>query len=114
MSASTATAYRDFIATTLRPVVADRTRDLAAVSAKKQQLEELAASLAALRAAGEAAGGGPARLLVDVGAGFHMQARVDAPAAAAVYVDVGTGYFVEMTLPEAEAVVSRRVTRAVA
>jgi len=100
--------YEAFLNDQLKP-------DLKAILEKRDKLyEEIAEFLAlknsigAIRAA-ELRPGQPLKTKVDLGCNFYVQARVPDPSR--LFLEVGLGFFVELTLDEALKVIERK-TRA--
>ncbi|KNC49482.1 uncharacterized protein AMSG_05498 [Thecamonas trahens ATCC 50062] len=95
--------YHRFLEDVLRPQLEVRERELAAVRAEEAavgRVEETLATLVDRRM-------GSLETVVDMGAGCGMRAEVES--VSKVFVHVGLGFHVEMTLPEAQAwAVARR------
>jgi hypothetical protein len=113
---NTIAEYSLLVETVLRPLVLRRRSELARARATRKAVESLLLKLAelegippspsaALVADGGAdsadglAAGKPHRALVDIGAGFKVQARLSRPERVAV--DVGVGLYLDMELEEA-------------
>ena len=98
-------SYDALLACTLTPLLRAQVASLAAASLRRGAAAERAASVAALLAAGAAAGGGVTETLVDLGGGYHCNARVapDEP----LLVDVGCGILLE--LPPRDALAYARI-----
>ena len=98
--------YQSMVEETLKPLLERKKAELARVRGEAEELRDLRGQLQAVLAH---AGSGPFKMLTDLGAGYRMHARIEAPAAARVSVLVGAGVYVDMGVQEAAEWAAARV-----
>ena len=104
MNAEKVKKFEDFLNDKLKP-------DLKYVLEKRDKIYEEVAEFAALKnsidAIKKSNSKAPLKLQVDLGSNFYAQGRVEDPKR--IFVDVGLGFVLELTLDEAVGVIDKRV-----